>query len=445
MEKTQIQQLVTQFPLVQALIDLKPVTWFNPRATTLKAGLPFVGLGVADVTDAEQRLMRFAPYLSAAFPETRITNGVIESDVVAIPAMQTALDQRYGLPLGGRLLLKKDSHLPISGSIKARGGIYEVLAHAEKLALEAGRLQLTDDYATLFSAEFREFFSNYRIAVGSTGNLGMSIGIISARLGFSVSVHMSADAREWKKQKLRDNGVNVVEYAQDYGVAVEQGRLQAAKDPHCFFIDDENSQTLFLGYSVAGGRLKRQFAESGIQFDAQHPLFVYLPCGVGGGPGGVAFGLKLAFGDHVHCIFAEPTHSPCMLLGVHTGLHDGIAVQDLGIDNHTAADGLAVGRASGFVGRAMERLLSGFYTLSDDEMFALLGLLDRHEHIQLEPSALAGMPGPWRVTADTEWLASQGLNEEQMKNATHLVWATGGGMVPEVEMAKYLANAQQVV
>ena len=124
-----------------------------------------------------------------------------------------------------------------------------------------------------------------------------------------------------------------------------------------------------------------------------------------------------------------------MLLGVHTGLHDGISVQDLGIDNQTAADGLAVGRASGFVGRAMERLLAGFYTLSDAEMFALLGLLDRHEHIRLEPSALAGMPGPWR----------QGLNEEQMNHATHLVWATGGGMVPEVEMAKYLAQAAQAL
>ncbi|CAI1617633.1 D-serine dehydratase [Serratia proteamaculans] len=445
MEKTQIQQLVTQFPLVQELIELKPVTWFNPRATTLQVGLPFVGLDASDVSDAEQRLARFAPYLSAAFPETRVTHGVIESEVVALHAMQTALDQRYGLTLAGRLLLKKDSHLPISGSIKARGGIYEVLAHAEKLALAAGLLQLTDNYASLFSEEFREFFSGYRIAVGSTGNLGMSIGIISARLGFSVSVHMSADAREWKKQKLRENGVNVVEYAQDYGVAVEQGRLQAASDPRCFFIDDENSQTLFLGYAVAGGRLKRQFADSGVKVDAQHPLFVYLPCGVGGGPGGVAFGLKLAFGDHVHCIFAEPTHSPCMLLGVHTGLHDCIAVQDLGIDNQTAADGLAVGRASGFVGRAMERLLSGFYTLSDREMFALLGLLDSHEHIQLEPSALAGMPGPWRVTADVEWLASQGLNAEQMNNATHLVWATGGGMVPEAEMTKYLATAHQSI
>ncbi|WP_447737496.1 D-serine ammonia-lyase [Aeromonas veronii] len=442
MKNIDVQQLTAQFPLVQSLIALEPVTWFNPNTTTLAAGLPYVGLDSSNVADASARLARFAPYMCEAFPETRTSNGILESEIAAIPAMQATLNRRYGVEVTGRLLLKKDSHLPISGSIKARGGIYEVLTHAEQLAIKAGLLREEDDYRKLFSDEFRQFFSQYSIAVGSTGNLGMSIGIMSAKLGFTVTVHMSADAREWKKRKLREHGVIVVEYAEDYGVAVEQGRKEAERDPNCFFIDDENSRTLFLGYSVAGERVKKQFDQMGINVDADHPLFVYLPCGVGGGPGGVAFGLKLAFGDNVHCFFAEPTHSPCMLLGVHTGLHDAIAVQDLGIDNLTAADGLAVGRASGFVGRAMERLLDGFYTLSDQEMYDLLGLLAHDELITLEPSALAGMAGPWRVAAHPEWLTVRGFDAATMAQATHLVWATGGGMVPAEEMAKYLASAK---
>ncbi|AKB03657.1 D-serine ammonia-lyase [Vibrio cholerae] len=435
-----IEQLTEQYPLVKELIELKEVSWFNPSITRLEEGLSYVGLGSEDIQDASQRLKRFAPYLAKAFPETAKTNGIIESEVVPISEMQSVLEREYDTQIQGRLLLKKDSHLPISGSIKARGGIYEVLTHAEKLAIEAGLLTESDDYSKLLNEEFRDFFKRFSIAVGSTGNLGMSIGIMSAKLGFSVSVHMSADARAWKKNRLRALGVNVIEYAQDYGVAVAQGRKEAENDPTCFFIDDENSKTLFLGYSVAGERLKKQFDEKGIAVDAQHPLFVYLPCGVGGGPGGVAFGLKMAFGDNVHCIFAEPTHSPCMMLGVHTGLHDAISVQDIGIDNITAADGLAVGRASGFVGRAMERLLDGYLTISDERMYRLLGQLNEAENIQLEPSALAGMIGPIVVTKSVEYRARMQFDDTVMGNSTHLVWATGGGMVPAEEMDSYLKN-----
>ncbi len=440
MNNDNITQLMADFPLTKKMIDLKEVSWFNPNITSLQEGLPFVGLDNNNIQDASDRLTRFAPYMVKAFPETAITNGIIESEVVEISAMKSQLEQQYEVKIQGKLLLKKDSHLPISGSIKARGGIYEVLTHAEKLAIKAGLLELSDDYSKLFTEEFKSFFSQYSIAVGSTGNLGMSIGIMSAKLGFSVSVHMSADARQWKKEKLRSHGVNVVEYSEDYGVAVEQGRKEAENDPKCFFIDDENSQTLFLGYSVAGERLKQQFDEMHIVVDENNPLFVYLPCGVGGGPGGVAFGLKMAFGDNVHCVFAEPTHSPCMLLGILTGLHDGIAVQDIGIDNITAADGLAVGRASGFVGRAMERLLDGFYTMSDQRMYDLLGLLNQVEGIQLEPSALAGMLGPIVVTNNGEYLKRMNMSKDKLSNATHLVWATGGGMVPTVEMEKYLSK-----
>ncbi|NUL37803.1 D-serine ammonia-lyase [Kosakonia sacchari] len=438
MKNADLQKLIQHDPLVQRLIDLQETRWFNPNTTSVAEALPHVGLTPQDVSDAHARLTRFAPFIAKAFPETAASGGIIESDVIPIPAMQ----RRLGQTITGELWLKKDSHLPISGSIKARGGIYEVLTHAEKLAFAAGLLTPQDDYSRLLSPEFTRFFSQYSIAVGSTGNLGLSIGIISARLGFRVTVHMSADARAWKKALLRSHGVNVVEYAEDYGVAVEQGRRAAQADANCFFIDDENSRTLFIGYAVAGQRLKDQFARIGKVVDKDHPLFVYLPCGVGGGPGGVAFGLKLAFGDDVHCIFAEPTHSPCMLLGVYTGLHDGIAVQDLGIDNQTAADGLAVGRASGFVGRAMERLLDGFYTVDDQTLYNLLGLLAQEENILLEPSALAGMPGPKQISEARDYHQLHGFSQAQLAQATHLVWATGGGMVPAEDMAQYLANAR---
>lgn len=438
LNQKQINELIANYPLVKELINLQEIEWFNPNITTLEEGIPYVGLSKNDTKDAAERLKRFAPYLCKAFPDTAKTNGIIESELVEIPKMKDALESRYNSIIQGQLWLKKDSHLPISGSIKARGGIYEVLTHAEYLAIKHGLLKKSDNYSKLFSDEFRQFFSKFSIAVGSTGNLGLSIGIMSAKLGFDVSVHMSADAREWKKAKLRANGVNVIEYEQDYSVAVAQGRKLAEKDPNCFFIDDENSKTLFLGYSVAGERLKEQLQDKNILVDEEHPLFVYLPCGVGGGPGGVAFGLKLAFGDNVHCIFAEPTHSPCMLLGVYTGLHDKISVQDIGIDNITAADGLAVGRASGFVGRAMERLLDGFYSIDDQELYDLLGLLSKIENINLEPSALAGMVGSIRIQ-NNEYLSRMGFTPEQLECSTHIVWATGGGMVPSEEMSKYLS------
>ncbi|MNF60049.1 D-serine dehydratase [compost metagenome] len=431
-------------PLIRELVALRETAWFNPGIAPVATALADVGLGAADVAEASARLQRFAPYLAKVFPETAAAGGIIESGIVPLMQLQRRLLDEAGLADSGSLWLKADNELPISGSIKARGGIHEVLKHAEDLALAAGLIRPEDDYAALDSAEARAFFGQYRIAVGSTGNLGLSIGIMSARLGFQAIVHMSADARQWKKNKLRASGVTVIEYASDYSVAVEQGRRQAEADPACYFVDDENSPHLFLGYAVAAERLAQQFERAGVLVDAEHPLFVYLPCGVGGGPGGVAFGLKLAFGDAVHCIFAEPTHSPCMLLGVYTGLHDAVSVQDFGIDNVTAADGLAVGRPSGFVGRAMQRLIDGYYTVTDEELYRLLDIAWQEEQVRLEPSALAGVPGMVRVLRDRDYLQRIGATPEKLANATHLVWGTGGSMVPEAEFAAYLDKGRSL-
>jgi D-serine dehydratase len=433
----EIEALKEQYPLVNNLIATEEVFWINPNMEKYETAIKNSPLNEEHVKDAEERLKRFAPYIAKVFPETKKTGGIIESPLVKISSMKQSLEKSYGKPILGELLLKCDSGLPISGSIKARGGIYEVLKHAEQLALQHGMLTGKDDYSILDSDRFRGFFAKYSIAVGSTGNLGLSIGIMSAKLGFNVTVHMSADAKEWKKDLLRSKGVNVIEYEADYSKAVEEGRLQADADPSCYFVDDENSHDLFLGYAVAASRLQKQLEELEIVVDEEYPLFVYLPCGVGGGPGGVAFGLKLLYKDNVHCFFAEPTHSPCMLLGLMTGLHDKIAVQDIGIDNVTDADGLAVGRPSGFVGKTMEPFLSGNYTVSDEELYRLLKELADTENIYLEPSALAGMIGPLNVCkAENEYLQKQQLTEK-VKKGTHIVWGTGGSMVPEDVMNGY--------
>jgi D-serine dehydratase len=437
LESKNIQTWKDQYPLLNKLISMKELFWINPNIEKFLSGIKKSPLTQEDVRDAEERLKRFAPYIAKVFPETSEMNGIIESPLVKIPSMKQSLEQDYQQPILGELLLKCDSHLPISGSIKARGGIYEVLKHAEELALQHQLLTIQDDYSILDSDRYRTFFSQYSIAVGSTGNLGLSIGIMSAKLGFKVTVHMSSDAKQWKKDLLRNKKVKVIEYEVDYSKAVEEGRILADADPTCYFVDDENSHDLFLGYAVAASRLKKQLQELEITIDENHPLFVYLPCGVGGGPGGVAFGLKLLYQDHVHCFFAEPTHSPCMLLGLMTGLHDKISVQDVGIDNVTDADGLAVGKPSGFVGKIMEPFLSGNYTVSDEQLYKLLKELVDTEEIHLEPSALAGMVGPIKLLKEgTDYLLKQNLTNKLSKG-THIIWGTGGNMVPKEMMSQY--------
>lgn len=395
-------------PLLEDIIPYREVVWQNPALKGAAEALDQLPCTMADIMDASDRLERFKPLIRTVFPETAQADGLIESPLKEIPQMAQAM----GYP--GQLLIKLDSDLPIAGSVKARGGIYEILKLAETIAVKELGFSWEMDYAELAAPRYREAFGAWEVVVGSTGNLGLSIGMISAKLGFRVTVHMSADAKPWKKDMLRANGVSVVEYEEDYSKAVEEGRKQAQANPKAHFVDDENSRDLFMGYSVAALRLKGQLEAMDRMPSPEAPLDVYLPCGVGGAPGGIAFGLKHFFGDSVRCWLVEPTHAPCMLLGLMTGEHDRISVQDFGLDNRTDADGLAVGRASKFAGRMIEHLVSGVLTVSDERLNPWTRQLFETEGLFIEPSAAASLIGPFK----------------KPEAACSLVWATGGRLVP---------------
>lgn len=410
--------------------------WINPYKLPFAFTDALCQLIVNDdaIADAERRLLRFAPFIREKFPETEKDNGLIESPLKKIPKMQQALQSGYACKIPGNLYLKMDSHLAIAGSVKARGGIYEVLKHAESLCLAAGMLSVTDNYQRFADPDICKYLSQYTIQVGSTGNLGMSIGIMSAALGFKVKIHMSADAKQWKKELLKSKGVEVLEYNDDYSKAVAEGRKNSDADPTSYFIDDEKSIDLFIGYATAAKRLQKQLQDLSIPVDNDHPLIVYIPAGVGGAPGGITYGLKRIFKDNVHCFFVETTTCPSVLIGMDTQSFEKANVRDYGISGKTEADGLACASPSGFVTRIMTNLVSGEFTVNDKKLYDYLRLLYNCEGVKIEPSSCAAFAGPCGFLQYPQSIAyceQNNLSKKVLQNATHIVWATGGKMIPQ--------------
>lgn len=438
--KEYAKNLASEKPTIRDVTEKKETLWINDRLLPFRLieGLCRLVVSDEDIADAEERLTRFAPYIEKCFPETEETHGLIESPLKEIPDMKKSLEEA-GSKIPGKLLLKMDSHLAIAGSIKARGGIYEVLKHAETLAIRGGKLSLRDNYAKI--VDLKDFFAQYTVQVGSTGNLGLSIGIMSAFLGFKVKVHMSSDAKQWKKDMLRDKGVEVIEYPDDYSKAVEEGRKNSDMDPKSYFVDDENSVDLFLGYAVAANRLDRQLKEMDLHIDEDRNLIVYVPAGVGGAPGGIAYGLKRLYGDNVHVFFAEPVMCPSLLVGFASQRFENANVKDFGLSGETHADGLACASPSGFVTRIDNNLVSGDFTCNDGRLYDYMRMLMKTEDIRIEPSSCAAFSGPANLLSHEngrKYAARNGLTEKKLENSVQICWATGGRLVPEEIWQEYL-------
>lgn len=383
-------------------------------------------LSEKDIEDAWQRLVRFSSYVKVAFPETEKTGGIIDSPLQNADTMKKALEENTGAKIPGRLFVKRDDSLAVCGSLKARGGIYTVFKHAEDIALESGMLKITDNYAVLNEPHFKELFSKHKISVGSTGNLGMSIGLSGRKLGFDVTVYMSEEAKQWKKDTLRNAGANVVEFKGDYTSALKLARSEATKEDNNYFIDDEDSVDLFLGYSAVSKTLSEQLEENSITVDSKHPLILWLPCGVGGGPGGITFGVKKLFKENVYCFFGEPVLMPCMALAMATGKSENVSVYDIGLGGITVADGLACSSPSPLAVNVLRGLLDGCFTVTDEHALEYTKMFFESTKIKAEPSSCLTFGGLGKIPFEIE----------NIENATNIVWLTGGSLVPDYEWEK---------
>lgn len=398
------------------LRDGRTSSWIRPHVS----GADRLGQVISgtDVDAAIARFERFAPILRELFADGG-WDGRVASELIAFAA-----------PESESWWVKGDHALPMTGSIKARGGVHELLCIVETIALTKG---LALDM--LLTPEARAILGGHRVVVASTGNLGYSIGVVGRAFGLKTEIHMSADAKMWKKDRLRDIGADVVEHACDYSETIARARAAAAGRHDTTFVDDEGSRHLLTGYAAAADELACQLEARGIRVNAETPLVVYLPCGVGGAPGGITYGLKRRFGASVATVFVEPVASPCVMVALASGGVLPPSVYQYGCDNDTIADGLAVPRASSLVLDAVGEAIDAVVAVTDSAMLDWVRKAWHQSALRLEPSAAAAFaahaPFCLAAASEPEW--------PRLDKATHLFWATGGSKVPEPEFAALLS------
>jgi D-serine dehydratase len=387
-------------------------------------------LTMADVAAAVARFKRFEPVLRQLFADSG-WDGRVRSPLIDFVPSQPA-------PLH-RLFVKADHALPLTGSIKARGGVHELLCLIERIALDEGLL--TDETACerLQTPAARACFARHEVVVASTGNLGFSIGLIGRTFGLQAEVHMSRDATSWKKERLRALGAKVVEHDCDFTATVRRARAASALRANTHFVDDEASRELLLGYATAAHELAEQLTDRGIHIGAERPLFVYLPCGVGGASGGVTFALKHLFGTACVCVFVEPVGAASMFAALSTGATAPVHVESLGLRNATFADGLAVPSASPLVLDVVGNMIDASVALEDEAIAAWVRRAWHDGGLRLEPAAAAGFSAlePFLAEAD---VAPAHSTLSRWRNAVHIVWTTGGSLLPDAEFLALLAR-----
>jgi D-serine dehydratase len=97
----------------------------------------------------------------------------------------------------------------------------------------------------------------------------------------------------------------------------------------------------------------------------------------------------------------------------------------------------------GLVSRLVEPLLDACATVNDDELCTQVAALHHHHGLRLEPSATAGA-GSLRqllVSEDGRVLRETLRRTCAIDEAVHILWATGGSLIPDDEFAGILARA----
>lgn len=349
------------------------------------------GYGHVHMKAAQNRYMRFMPFLAEAFPETVARKGIIESELYDISDFTEEINESFK----GKLFLKDDAHLSVGQSVTARGSMHEVLHIAEILLQKNKLLSPTENYSKVNSGEIKELFSHYKIYAVDCENFAVCAGLLAARLGFKTVVYLHENKNQEKINILLNEKIKIREYKSDYLTAINEAQKVCEKEENSFFIGKSDSEDLFFGYSTAALRLKVQLNKAHVTVDENHPLFVYIPSLIPEAAGGIAFGLKELMGNDVHCFLFQPSD----------------------LTNET----------SEFVRSISENIISGIFTVSAESMQIFSEKLKLKKSINLKPVSCMGFKAveDFSNKEFQSYLKKHNLLDK-LDNSSHIVWAAYG-------------------
>jgi len=86
-------------------------------------------------------------------------------------------------------------------------------------------------------------------------------------------------------------------------------------------------------------------------------------------------------------------------------------------------------------------------SVPDEQLLTFLYLLEQTEGVHIEPSAAAGFSGPMMLfsTAEGEEYRAQAHLNDHLDEAQHLIWTTGGMLLPESEYSDYWRRGEELI
>jgi threonine dehydratase len=246
----------------------------------------------------------------------------------------------------GDLFLKLESELP-TGSFKVRGAVYALTVNLRNRPI-----------AELIAA--------------STGNHGAAVAYAGGLMKIPVTIFLPNRPNPVKAQRIRELGARIVEAGVDLSAAIDVAYDHAHRTG-AFFLHDATDRDVPVGAGTIG-----------IEILDQLPTVdtIYVPMGDTALIRGVASAAK-HLKPGIRVVGAVAREAPAYYLS----FQQGGAVETA--TAATIADGLAVRRALQPNVDEVRALVDEVRLVSEEEMLATIGVLDRRDGIIAEPAAAA--------------------------------------------------------